>query len=111
MRTDRERLGDILERCRLLEEHVLGQTEKLKTDLVLEAATLYWIQVIGEAAANVSQEFRERHPEVPWRGPIGMRQILVHGYFESDLEVVGEVVERDVPALRRQIESILEELE
>jgi uncharacterized protein with HEPN domain len=110
VRTDRERLEDILDRCRLLEDHVLGRTDRLSTDPVLEAAAHYWIQVIGEAAANVSSELRDRHQEVAWRGAIGMRQILVHGYFESDLEVIRAVVESDVPVLRRQVEAILAEL-
>lgn len=72
---------------------------------------MYWILVIGEAAANVSADLRERYPAVAWRGPIGMRQILAHGYFSSDTDVVREVVERDAPALAKAIEKILEELE
>jgi uncharacterized protein with HEPN domain len=77
---------------------------------VLLAAAEYWILVIGEAAANVSEELRAGHPEVPWSGPIGMRQILVHAYFGSDVDVVREVVERSAPELERQVEAILEEL-
>jgi uncharacterized protein with HEPN domain len=72
---------------------------------------MYWIAVIGEAAANVSSELRDRYPGVPWRGPIGMRHILVHVYFGSDEEVVRDVVLRSAPALASQIEAILEELE
>ena len=74
------------------------------------AAATYWIAVIGEAAANVSSELRDRYPDVPWRGPIGMRHILVHAYFGSDEEVVRDVVLRSAPALAAQIEAILEEL-
>ena len=64
MRSDRERLEDILERCRLLREHVLPRIEDLDSDPVLSAATHHWIQIIGEAAANVSAELRATHPEV-----------------------------------------------
>ena len=110
MRSDRERLEDILERCRLLREHVLPRIEELESDVVLSAAAHYWIQSIGEAAANVSPELRAAHPEVRWRAPIGMRQIMVHGYFHSDLDVVRDVVLRDAPELEQQIQRILEEL-
>ena len=109
MRSDRERLEDILERCRLLREHVRPRVEELESDPVLSAAAHYWIQIIGEAAANVSAELRAAHPEVRWRAPIGMRQIMVRGYFESDPSLVRDVVARDVPEFERQIREILEE--
>ena len=111
MRSDRERLEDILERCRLLDEHVSPRLDELESDPVLAAAAHYRIQIIGEAAANVSPELRAAHPDVRWRGPIGMRQIMVHGYFDSDAEVVREVVVRDIPELERQIQELLEGLE
>ncbi len=111
MRSDRERLGDILERCRLLEEHVLPRVDDLDFDPVLSAAAHYWIMIIGEAAVNVSAEVRRAHPQVRWRAPIGMRQIMVHGYFHSDVDVVRDVVLRDAPELERQVRAILEELE
>lgn len=88
-----------------------GELDRLDSDPVLHAAAMYWILIIGEAAANLSPEVRARHPDVQWRGPIGMRQILVHGYFGSDVDVVRDVVDRDAPALARKIEAILEELE
>ena len=111
MRSDRERLEDILEGCRLLREHVRPRIEELEFDPVLSAATHYWIQIIGEAAANVSAELRATHPGVRWRAPIGMRQIMVHGYFDSDLDVIRDVVLRDAPELETNIQAIVEELE
>jgi uncharacterized protein with HEPN domain len=111
VRSDRERLEDILERCRLLREYVLPRVDELESDPVLSAAAHYWVQIIGEAAASVSDELRAAHPEVRWRAPIGMRQIMVHGYFQSDLEVVRDVVVRDAPELERQIERLVDELE
>ena len=110
MRSDRERLEDILEMCRLIHEQVSGRRERLAADPVLQAAAQRWIGIIGEAAANVSSELRNAHPEVSWAGAIGMRQILIHGYFHMDLDVVWEVVERDAPALQAQVERILAEL-
>lgn len=111
MRSDRERIQDILERCRLLREHVEPKLDRLAEDPILIGAAQYWILIIGEAAANVSPAFRESHPEVAWRGPIGMRQILAHGYFHADVDIVRDVVEHEIPPLEAKIVAILEELE
>jgi uncharacterized protein with HEPN domain len=110
VRTDRERLEDILERCVLLREHVAAQAERLEHDPVIRGAALYWILIIGEAAANVSPELREQHPEIPWRDVIGMRNVLIHGYAGTDIEIVREVIEGYVPTLDRQIRTLLAEL-
>jgi uncharacterized protein with HEPN domain len=50
-----------------------------------------------------------RRPEVPWRQIIGMRNVLTHGYFDIDLDIVWSVVERDLGKLRSQVEAILDE--
>ncbi len=97
--------------CRLLREHVAGRTETLPSDPVLFAAAQRWIEIIGEASSNVSSTLRARHPEVAWQEAIGARNILIHGYFHLDLDILREVVDRDLPELERRIESILDELE
>ena len=68
---------------------------------------IHHLQIIGEAAARVSNELREKHPEVAWGGMLGMRHVLVDGYFETDKELVWRVVEQDIPTLKTQIEKIL----
>jgi uncharacterized protein with HEPN domain len=65
---------------------------------------------LAEAASRVSNQLREKHPEVAWGGMIGMRHVLVHGYFETDRELVWKVVENDIPKLKIQIEKILAQL-
>ena len=57
----------------------------------------------SEAASRLSQEARDQRPAVPWREIIGMRHILVHGYFEVDLDLVWSVVDRELTALRDAI--------
>ncbi len=110
MRSDPERLEDILEMCRNLSEHVLLRVDSLATDPVLLAAAERWIEILGEAMAGVSPELRSAHPDVPWREAIATRNILAHGYFDLDLSALRVVVERDGPALERQIRAILAEL-
>lgn len=68
------------------------------------------LQIIGEAASRLlSQDARDQHPAVPWREIIGMRHILVHGYFEVDLDLVWSVVDRELSALRDAIAPMSDE--
>lgn len=53
----------------------------------------------------------EKAPEIPWSKMIGMRNILVHDYFRIDTEIVWQVVERDLPNLKRLLQTLLEELD
>ncbi len=73
------------------------------------------LEILGEAARNVSPAFRAAHPELPFAGMIGMRNRLIHAYFGVDLDVVWQTCEADLPGLRRTLEELLrqegEELE
>ena len=66
-----------------------------------QLAILKSIEVIGEAASHVSSGCWESHPEIPWSRIVGMRNRLVHGYFNVNLERVWETVRQDIPRLIR----------
>lgn len=65
--------------------------------------------VIGEAANRVSDSFQEAHPEVPWSSLIGTRNVIVHGYDQVRLQVVWEILERDISKLKASVQRFLEE--
>ncbi len=65
------------------------------------------IEIIGEAATQVSRPMREAHPEIPWPTIIGMRNRLVHVYFDIDYELVWKAVVERLPTLVKQVEDIL----
>ena len=109
MRGDRDRLLDMLEMCDLLIEHVSGQS-RLAEDPVIQAAAERWIEVLGEAASRVSEEVKQGNPEVAWREILGLRVMLGHGYFHIDQDIVGSVIDRDVPELRDQLQVIADSL-
>ena len=69
------------------------------------------LQIIGEAARALPEDVRALAPEIPWSEIIGMRNILVHGYFDIDTDIVWEAATRDVPAIKPAVERLLETLE
>jgi uncharacterized protein with HEPN domain len=76
-------------------------------DETLRRAFVRSLEIIGEAAKHVSEDFRTQHPEVEWRAMAGMRDRLIHDYFGVDFELVWDVVHRRIAELRTQIAAIL----
>jgi uncharacterized protein with HEPN domain len=79
-------------------------------DELLQVWFLRHLQIIGEAARRLPEEIRHLAPDIPWHKIIGMRNILVHGYFAIDLDVVWDAVQRDVPLLKPGVKALLEKL-
>lgn len=79
----------------------------LAGDRMLELALVRLVEIIGEAAARVSEGTRARHPQIPWPLIVGMRNRLIHGYDEVDLHVLWETVTADLPALLVELEQVL----
>ena len=80
----------------------------LNQDRMLELALVRLIEIIGEAAGRVSTEGQRNYPSIPWPQIIGMRNRLVHGYDQVDLNVLWDTIEFDLPPLISELENILE---
>jgi len=78
--------------------------EELARDRQLILALLKCVEIIGEAAANVGEATRAKYPELPWSDMIGMRNRLVHVYFDIDLELLWTTVVEDLPVLIPELE-------
>jgi uncharacterized protein with HEPN domain len=93
-------VGHMLDMCRKAIDFVSGM-EKSDYDQnePLRLALTHIIQVLGEAARQVSQPFQDEYPEIPWHEIIGMRHRIVHEYMSVDEDVVWEVIQQDVPPL------------
>ena len=65
------------------------------------------LEIIGEAANNLSEDFQGEHPDIPWERIIGMRNQLIHGYFTLDLQIVWDTLQKDVPKLKEQIKKLI----
>jgi len=101
-------LLDMLLAGRRAIKFVAGTTaESFRTDEILQNATMRQIQISGEAARMVSAEFKQSHPAVPWAEIVGMRNRLVHEYFDIIPERVWEVLVHHVPPLLSQLEPLV----
>jgi uncharacterized protein with HEPN domain len=69
------------------------------------------LEVIGEAANSVAPEVQLAHPAVPWRKLAGLRNRLIHGYYDVNLDIVWDTIRGDLPGLIRSLEQALEQLE
>jgi uncharacterized protein with HEPN domain len=102
-------LQDIIEACNLLDTFLEGMdASAFMASELHKAATLQKLAVIGEAAARLPQEFREKHAEVEWRDIIAFRNIAVHAYFSVQWDIVWATAHDDVPLLRNQVQKILQ---
>lgn len=110
MNPDRDFLLDIVELIETTERHRPETEAELLADEVLLTAIIHWVQTIGEAANGVSESLRADHPEVPWREIVDMRNLLAHGYRYVDPAIVWQVVVRDLPGLKDEIQGIVDGL-
>jgi uncharacterized protein with HEPN domain len=105
-------LQHILEAINNIEASIKGvQGEGFNQNVQLQAAILHFIQIVGEAVKFLSPKLKEKYPEVAWSQIAGMRNKVVHEYFQVDLDVVWDTVTNDVPSFKVQVEKILKELQ
>ena len=110
MPRDQASLLDLLHAARLATEFVTGLSKSLfLSDIKTQSAVLHQLLVMGEATKRLSRELREAHSRIPWSLVAGMRDRLVHGYDEVDLDEVWSTVERDVPELIEMLRPLVHE--
>ena len=80
--------------------------EDLDNDRQLNLSLVRLLEIIGEAARQISPLFRQKHSDLPWKKMIGMRDRLIHGYFDINLDVVWQTATEDLPVLIAQLEKI-----
>lgn len=105
---DITRLEHILTAIDCVEEYTKGITEaQLQENRLILHATIYNVQIIGEAVYKLTTEFKQSHQETPWAVIEKMRHILVHDYFRVNFDVLWDVVTKDIPQLKSQIEMYI----
>jgi len=107
---DSIRLQHMLDAAREAESFSQNKTRNsLDTDRKLALALVKCIEIMGEAAAQISNQSREALPQIPWADIIGMRNRLIHAYFDINLDILWKTVVEDLPPLVAELEKIAEE--
>ena len=105
---DRERLEHIIAAINRVSRYTTGKTyQDLLAEDMMYYAVVKNIEIMGEAANMLTPEFQEAHPETPWKMVKGMRNYIVHEYFQIDSTVVWDVVSNELATLRQQIEKYI----
>ena len=108
MQDDMTHLTDILDSARLAISCVRDvDWTRFASDVQLQDSVIRRLEVIGEAARRVSDDFQSLWPDLPWRDMIGMRNVMIHGYDTVDLSIVWRTVQHDLPDLVRAVEGIM----
>ena len=107
---DRFRLGHMVDALEAANRFILDRRrEDLNQDQMLAFALVRAVEIVGEAASKVSTETREQHPQVPWLPMVGMRNRLVHAYYDVNLDILWTTVTVAVPELLALLHPLLTE--
>ncbi len=108
MDRDPVHLLDVLGSARAILSYIQGASRRgFLANPQLQDSVIRRIEIMGEATGRLSPTFRERHPEIPWARIRGMRNRMIHGYDDIDMDIVWDTVERDIPHLIPQLERLV----
>jgi len=79
----------------------------LEVDEMLSLSLVRLLEIVGEAANGVSADFQKKHPHIPWKKMVGLRNRLIHGYFDVNLDIVWDTIVEDLPPLVADLEKII----
>ena len=105
---DRVRLAHMIDAAETIAGFIIGrECADLDVDRMLLFAVVHAVEVIGEAATKMTDETRLAAPDIPWSAIIGMRNRLIHGYFEIDTGIVWKTVSVEIPALLPKLKVLM----
>ena len=108
---DKARLQHISDAIKEIEKYITNSTyEDFQSNSMMQFATVKQLEIIGEAASQITEHFRKLYKEIEWREIIGLRNILVHEYFGIDVKIVWDILQEDLPKFKIQIKEILNQL-
>lgn len=109
-RDDSVYLHHILDAIRRVQEYTQSMSlVEFLEEYMVQDAVIRQLEVIGEAARNISHEFKDLHPEIPWQKMIGIRNKIIHAYFEVNNQIVWDTVVNDLPMLEQQVVHLVKE--
>ena len=81
--------------------------EDLEEDEKLALSVIRLLEIVGEAASQVSEDYINAHPDIPWKNMVALRNRLIHGYFDVDLDIVWDTVKSDLPPVVKMLRPLL----
>lgn len=107
---DTLRLRHILDHAREAMQLSSGKTRAdLDTERLLNLGLTRLLEIVGKAAARASDEMRGRYPQIPWPQIVALRNRLIHGYDQVDLDILWTIIQSDLPPLVRELYKVLGE--
>ena len=105
---DLKRLQDMLDYAQEAVEFAAGrQRQDLETDRPFRFALTHMVEIVGEAAAHVPEPLRATHTGIPWTDIVALRNRLIHGYSDVDLDILWDILRIDLPPLIAELRKIL----
>jgi uncharacterized protein with HEPN domain len=106
MDKDKAYILHMLDEIRNIEQFLAGMDfETLIKDTKTSKAVERSLEIIGEAAKNLSEEFKEKNKEIPWRDVAGLRDKIIHHYFDVDYKTIWDIVQNNLPELKQVLEK------
>ena len=104
------RVRHMLDHAREAVEMTEGRSRSdLDADRQLNLALVRLLEVVGEAAARVPEDYRQQHPDIPWRDIADLRNRLIHGYDTVNFDILWTIIRKDLPPLIEMLERIVDE--
>lgn len=108
LEADLIRIRHMIDACGQAIEFIQNKSKSdLETDKLLQFAVIRAIEIIGEAASRVTTETRIQHPEIPWIVIVGMRNRLIHAYFDINTVILWQALTNEIPALLVKLEGTI----
>ena len=110
MKSQRAYVEHVIECIRRVQEDSAQGPEAVFGSRTLQDAILRNLQILCESTQRVDDRYKREHPDISWQSIAGMRNVLVHDYFDVDFRTAWNIVERDLPPLKQAMRLILAEL-
>lgn len=102
-------LKDIVDSINLIESYIANLTEEEFFDSEeKQDAVVRRLEIIGEAVKNLPEDFKARHPGIAWKEVAGMRNVLLHEYFDVDMQITWNALKNHLPKFKKSIEQLIE---
>ena len=108
MKDDLVYLRHILDCLNAIQEYLRSDKEAFFHDRKTQKATLRELQELAESSQHLSSVFTDRYSQIPWRDIAGFRNVLVHDYLGLNLSRIWQIIEHELPTLRKVVEGVLE---